>query len=239
MEEESQTTEEIDDEVDLMEDLVFTKLNSKFMENKIPIFFIPKGTILFRGVPSDIADDSFGNVGNIGWFADLKTAGHYAFRQDKVIGQPIMQGEGGKIISYEVKKNLKLFDLANCRSEHHLRRIINDGTIANLLTLIYNCEGDMPRRNSFAGADHKVAKWICENTKLDGWAYDVHIGFHPEVMLCMPEKSLERIDFEYHFDEESGKVFVFKDEDMVSVKEPSHVGGVIFDRRKRKKLYFS
>jgi hypothetical protein len=234
--EETEETEELDDDgddliaIDDIEDASFVNTNRKYMNaQRIPVLEIPAGTFLFRGVPAIISDEHPGWVGDIGWFADLKVAGTYAFRQDKVIGKPVTQSDGGKIITFRVNRSVRLFDLQNCHSERHLRQIIGnrDPELLSLLTRIYKCEGDIPKRNSIIGMDDKIAEWICAHTDLDGWAYDENIGFHPEVMLCSPDDKIKRIPFEYRYDRrDPEKITVTYSGAPIARVDRSHVGGV-------------
>lgn len=220
--------EEEEDIVQSFENLVFTKNNRQYVSRNVPILEIPEGAVLFRGVPATIKDTDNGFVGNIGWFSDLKIAGIYAFRQDKVAGQQIQQADGGKIISFKVKKPLRLFNLDNCDTLKHLKSIIKDKTILEQLSYIYSCDLDnKATRQSIYGIDIKVAQYICEKTRLDGWGYTTStIGFHPEIMVCDPSSKIERIPLEYRYRMGTNDIAITSNGEVVKFESTDHVGGV-------------
>jgi hypothetical protein len=209
-----------------LETLSFVKNSKKYFEDNIPILEIPAGTIIFRGVPSTISDDDKGYLGDVGWFSDLVSAGIYAFRQDKVFGQPVQQADGGKIITFETTRDIRLFSLDDCGALEHLKYIIKDVDVLNDLLLILTCEDNQSRRISIGGADDNVAHWICKHTNLDGWGYVKTIGFHPEIMICNPDEKIKRLPLEYRYRMKGDIVLTYKG-DIIGTTSRDYVGGVI------------
>ena len=148
---------------------------------------LKKGSIIYHGTNANIGDNI--RLKEPSYFADEKLASWYAF--DKEIGRSM----AGKIISFEVKKDIGLLNFDAPETFEYLRSKHNDYPNKLFEYCFPLSNNKVISRKSHLVYDLQLGKWI-HSKGYNGYLYKELPGFHAEIMICNTPY-LERYNLEY------------------------------------------
>jgi hypothetical protein len=102
----------------------------------------------------------------------------------------------GTVRSYEVKNNLKLFNMGNVNEVAKLMSLASSAIRNDIVKTFNISNGHQVKRNSNVGPDRRVAQFICNLGQYDGYKAPRLLRknggtFHAEVVLCKPKSVLK------------------------------------------------
>ena len=151
---------------------------------------VPKGSILYRGVPSSdykhtqYLDNEEGFI----YYGNFDVAAQYAFAGDHTAGG------AGKIVALDVKQDVTFMDVSEISNFKKLFKMIepNPQLIKDIKYAYgYDDTHTNPTINriSHPEIDYRLSKWFCSffnsnNLPFQGYGNDIISGFHTEYIFC-------------------------------------------------------